>query len=228
MRIENEFTLDVPPDRLWSSLLDVERIAPCLPGAELTEIVDDRHWKGRMNVKFGPVAMTFGGAVAMADRDDDAHRVVLEAQGRESRGKGAASATVTSWLEPTAETTTVKMVADITLQGFVAQVARGMLPDIAARLTREFADCLRATMASAAQVAAPTVSDEAPAPRPAEARDAHSASPPPSERVGPGGAPGVSSAPRPRPLGGFGLAASALLSALRRAIASLLGRRSPR
>ena len=225
MRIENEFTLETAPERLWSSLLDVERIAPCLPGAELTEIVDDRHWKGHLNVKFGPVAMRFAGSVAMVDRDDDAHRVVLEAQGRESRGKGVASATVTSWLEPAGDSTTIRIVSDITLQGLVAQVARGMLPDIAAKLTDEFAGCLRATMASA-QPASASSSEAGVASAPAVVPTGTSAAPPAS--VEPGRPPAHLPDARPRSVGGLRLAASALLSALRRAIARLIARRSPR
>jgi hypothetical protein len=147
--IDNEFRVAAPADRLWSHLLDVERIAPCLPGAELTEVVDDRTWRGRMKMKFGPVAMAFAGTVTMVDRDDDDHRVVLRANGTESKGKGAANADVTSWLEPDGDETLVKMHADITLQGFVAQVSRGMLPDISAKLTQQFADCLRADMTAA-------------------------------------------------------------------------------
>jgi uncharacterized protein len=226
MRIENEFTLEISPERLWSSLLDVERIAPCLPGAEVTEIVDDRHWKGHLNVKFGPVAMRFAGSVAMVDRDDDAHRVVLEAQGRESRGKGAASATVTSWLEPAADSTTIRMVADITLQGLVAQVARGMLPDIAAKLTDEFAGCLRATMASGAKPASASPSEADVASAPADVATGTSAVPP--ARVEPGRPPAHLPDAAPRSVGVLRLAASALLSALRRAIARLMARRSPR
>jgi uncharacterized protein len=144
--IDNEFRVAAAADRLWSYLLDVERIAPCLPGAELTEVVDDRTWRGRMKMKFGPVAMAFAGTVTMVDRNDDEHRVVLRANGTESKGKGAATAEVTSWLEEDGDGTLVKMQADITLQGFVAQVSRGMLPDISAKLTQQFADCLRADM----------------------------------------------------------------------------------
>lgn len=146
MLIENQFDVAAPADHLWHWLLDVERIAPCMPGAELTEIVDDRHWKGKVNMKFGPVSLSFAGTVTMEERDDDRHRVVLKAQGMEQKGKGAASANVTSWLEEGDGITTVKMQADITLSGFVAQVSRGMLPDISARLTQQFADCLKQNM----------------------------------------------------------------------------------
>ncbi|MEX2274629.1 MAG: SRPBCC family protein [Actinomycetota bacterium] len=147
MQIENEFVVPTPVDTLWAFLLDVERIAPCMPGAELTEILDDTTWKGKLKAKFGPVAMNFTGTVKMLERDDYSHRVVLKAQGMESKGKGAATATVTSWLEPASgDDTTVKMQADINLSGFVAQVSRGLLPDVSARLTQQFADCLKSTL----------------------------------------------------------------------------------
>src|SRR5262245_37943758 len=121
MLIENEFPASAPVPELWAFLLDVERIAPCMPGAELTETVDDRTWKGKLNMKCGPVAMSFAGTVTMTERDDAAHRVVLSAKGMEQRGKGAANATVTSWLEPRDDgTSTVKMQADISLTGAVA------------------------------------------------------------------------------------------------------------
>ena len=147
MLIENEFTVSAPQDELWAYLLDVEKIAPCMPGAELTETVDDRNWKGKLNAKFGPVALAFAGTVAMAERDDEAHRVVLTAKGMEQKGKGAANATVTSWLEAAADDqTTVKMTADITLTGAAAQMSRGLLPEISKKLTQQFADCLEANI----------------------------------------------------------------------------------
>jgi uncharacterized protein len=146
--IENEFTVAAPVDFLWGYLLDVEKIAPCMPGAELTEVVDDHNWKGKLNAKFGPVSMTFAGTVAMQERDDDAHRVVLAAKGMEQKGKGAANAKVTSWLEPGPGdgVTTVRMSADITLTGAAAQLSRGLLPEISKKLTQQFADCLEASM----------------------------------------------------------------------------------
>jgi len=159
MLIENTFTLTAPPDDLWNYLLDVEKIAPCMPGAELTETVDDTHWKGKLNMKFGPVSMSFAGEVKMAERDDEAKRVVLSAKGMEQKGKGAANATVTSWLEPgdTGAETTVKMTADIALTGAAAQMSRGLLPEISKKLTQQFADCLQASMAAEQAAKAPPV-----------------------------------------------------------------------
>ena len=166
MQIENEFTVAAPADALWAYLLDVEKIAPCMPGAELTETIDDRTWKGTVHAKFGPVSMSFAGTVLMEERDDAAHRVVLKAKGMEQKGKGAANASVMSWLEPAADPgrTTVKMQADITLTGAAAQMSRGLLPEISKKLTQQFADCLQAGMAAEATPAsAAATTDAAPA-----------------------------------------------------------------
>jgi carbon monoxide dehydrogenase subunit G len=194
MLIENEFTVDAPMDRLWAYLLDVERIAPCMPGAELTETVDERNWKGNLKAKFGPVTMAFAGSVTMQERDDEAHRVVLKARGMEQKGKGAAEATVTSWLEPGSADaeTTVKMQADIVLSGAAAQLSRGLLPEISKKLTQQFADCLQASMAAAEAriTAAPA---EAGAPVEAEAA-----------------APTPGPVPAAKPVGGIRLGLSAI------------------
>jgi carbon monoxide dehydrogenase subunit G len=202
--IENAFTVNAPADDLWSFLLDVERIAPCMPGAELTEVIDERNWKGKVHMKVGPVAMSFAGTVSMESRDDEAHRVVLRAKGTEQKGKGAADASVTSWLEPGpgADQTTVKMQAEITLVGTAAQMSRGLLPEISKKLTQQFADCLEAAMA--AQGAAP-------------------AAPP---DVGP--AERAASAPvavAPKPVGGIGLALSAIWQVIKGFIRRLFGGR---
>jgi carbon monoxide dehydrogenase subunit G len=146
MLIENDFTVPRSLDDVWAYLLDVEKVAPCMPGAELTETVDDRNWKGMVSMKFGPVAMSFAGTVALEERDDLAHRVTLHAKGMEQKGKGAANATITSWMEPGDEGTHVFMEADITLTGAAAQLSRGMLPEVSKRLTAQFAECLRATL----------------------------------------------------------------------------------
>lgn len=209
MLIENEFTVAAPMDRLWAHLLDVERIAPCMPGAELTETIDDRHWKGKVNVKFGPVALSFAGTVEMTERDDETHRAVLHAKGMEAKGKGAANATVTSWLEPAADAqTTVKMTADIALTGAAAQLSRGLLPEISKKLTQQFADCLEATI-NAEQAAATT-------PAPALAGEAAEAA--------------VPSAPAPAPapvaakhVGGIGLGLAAIWAVIKNFFSRLFG-----
>ena len=205
MLIENEFAVATPIDDLWSFLLDVERIAPCMPGAELTETVDERHWKGKLNMKFGPVALSFAGTVEMTDRDDAAHRAVLHAKGMEQKGKGAANATVTSWLEPAGEgQTTVKMAADITLTGAAAQLSRGLLPEISKKLTQQFADCLESTLN--AQRAAPEGAA-------AEAGAGEAVS-------GPAGAPAPAA---PKHVGGIGLGLSALWAVIKDFFRRLFG-----
>jgi uncharacterized protein len=202
--IENAFTVNAPAGDLWSFLLDVERIAPCMPGAELTEVIDERNWKGKVHVKVGPVAMSFAGTVSIESRDDEAHRVVLRAKGTEQKGKGAADASVTSWLEPGAGTdrTTVKMQAEIALVGAAAQMSRGLLPEISRKLTQQFADCLAAAMAAggAAAVASP------------DTKPADPAAPPPA----PAG---------PQPVGGIGLALSAIWQLIKDFFRRLLGGR---
>lgn len=172
MLIENDFEVPASMEHTWTYLLDVERVAPCAPGAELTETIDGDRWKGRINMKLGPVSLSFAGTVAIKERDDAAHRVVLAARGQETKGKGAASATVTSWLEQKdANATRVRMQADITLTGTVAQLSRGLLPDVSKRLTAEFAECLRESIGEREQrvtAGSEEVARETAAPAPAE------------------------------------------------------------
>ena len=160
MEIENEFDVPAPVDHVWTYLLDVERVAPCMPGAELTEIIDDHTWKGKVNMKLGPVSLAFAGTVTMQERDDQAKRIVLAAKGMEQKGKGAANASVTSWLEQGDGVTNVKMRADIHLTGTVAQLSRGLLPEVSRKLTQQFADCLLQSM-QAAEVQATESADVA-------------------------------------------------------------------
>lgn len=210
MLIENSFTVPADPERVWSILLDVERIAPCMPGAEITEQVDERNWKGKVNVKFGPVSLAFNGAVEMTERDDQAHRVVLSARGMEQKGKGAATASVTSWLEGDGGSTTVKMEADITLTGPVAQLSRGLLPEVSKKLTAEFANCLAETMSAnggGTATAAATAAGDGPGEEPA--------------------GPGAATAPRPvaRPVSGLSVGLSAIWSLIVGFFRRLFGRR---
>jgi carbon monoxide dehydrogenase subunit G len=206
VQIENEFAVPAPADRLWAYLLDVERIAPCMPGAELTETVDDTTWKGKVNMKLGPVSLAFAGTVTMAERDDAGHRVVLRAKGMEQKGKGAANASVTSWLEPGDGQTLVKMVADIQLTGAVAQLSRGLLPEVSKKLTLQFAECLKANMLAAP---APEAAASASGPEPASASGAESA-------------PAVAPV-RAKPISGIRLGLSAIWAAIRRFFARLFG-----
>jgi carbon monoxide dehydrogenase subunit G len=160
MLIEDSFTVRTPVDRLWAFIQDVEGIAPCMPGAELTEVVDDRTWKGKVHVKFGPVQMAFSGIVVMEEKDDVGHRAKVTAKGTEQRGKGVANAKVESWLEPAGDDgTTVHIRSDITITGAAAQLSRGLLPEISKLLTKQFADCLESKLNEETTAADPSTVD---------------------------------------------------------------------
>ena len=152
MLIENTFDVSAPIDQVWSYLLDVEKVVPCMPGAELTETIDERNWKGKVTIKLGPVSLAFAGKVTMEQLDEAAHRAVLKASGMEQRGKGAASATITSTLEQSPEGTRVQIVQDLRVSGQAAQFSRGMMQDVSNKLTREFADCLKTNMQAEGRV----------------------------------------------------------------------------
>ena len=201
MEIENEFDVPAPIDHVWAYLLDVERVAPCMPGAELTEVVDDHTWKGKVNMKLGPVSLAFAGTVTMQERDDQAKRIVLAAKGMEQKGKGAANASVTSWLEQRDGVTNVKMRADIHLTGTVAQLSRGLLPEVSRKLTQQFADCLHQSM-GAAEVRATESADLA----------AAVATP-------------VEATARPKPIGGIRLGLAAIWAAISRFFRRVFGKR---
>ena len=150
MRLENSFDVPAPISQVWEFMLDVPRVAPCMPGCELTEVVDEQTWKGKVNVKLGPVSLSYAGKAVMLERDDGAHRVVLKADGTETKGKGTASARVNSHMEESDGATRVLIQTDLTLSGAVAQFGRGMIADISQRLTDQFAENLRERMAAPA------------------------------------------------------------------------------
>lgn len=162
MRLENSFEVPVDPERVWSYLLDVERVVVCMPGAELTEAEDDRNFKGKVAIKLGPVSLSFAGKVTMAERDDEERRVVLEGSGMEQRGKGRATVKVTTTVERTDTGSRVQVVQDLQVQGQVASMSRGMMGDVTARLTKQFADCLEATLRADGRDQPVTAAAEAP------------------------------------------------------------------
>lgn len=146
MHIENSFEVDAPIDRVWAYMLDVERVVPCMPGAELTETIDDSHWKGKVTIKLGPVSLSFAGKVRMEELNETERRAILKASGMEQKGKGAASATIMTTLLDTGGGTRVDIVQDLSVSGQVAQMSRGMMQDVSSKLTLQFADCLKKNM----------------------------------------------------------------------------------
>jgi carbon monoxide dehydrogenase subunit G len=154
VQLESSLQVAASPEQVWEFLLDLERVTPCMPGAELEELVDEKTWKGKMSVKLGAVSLAYATTVVIDERDDANRTVVLKADARETRGKGMASATVTSKVEPTdAGDTQVEIVTDLTLTGAVAQYGRGMIADVSKRLTDEFASCISARLTAPAEAA---------------------------------------------------------------------------
>lgn len=149
MQLENTFEVPASVEVVWAFMLDVEKVAPCMPGAELTEVVDDRTWKGKVNVKLGPMGLSYSGTVVLQERDDENHRGVLKASGTETRGKGTASSISTAWMEDAGQgKTRVFISTELTITGQVAQMGRGMIADVARRLTDEFGQCVTARIES--------------------------------------------------------------------------------
>lgn len=142
MKLENEFTVDVPVEDVWSVLLDLERVTPCLPGAALTEESGDEY-KGEMKVRLGPVSQEYEGTVKIEEADESEHRAVLKADGKDARGQGTASATITSTLQDEGNgSTKVHVETDMQLTGRAAQFGRGVQQDVAEKLLNRFAECL--------------------------------------------------------------------------------------
>src|SRR5579859_2349846 len=117
MQIENAFEVPLPPDEAWRVLMDIERVAPCMPGAALTEVVDERTYKGTVAVKLGPVALTFAGEVMFETIDAATHTARVKAQGRDAKGRGGANATVDFRLLPIASGSQVEVRTDLALSG---------------------------------------------------------------------------------------------------------------
>ncbi len=143
MKLNNEFTVDVPVEDVWNVLLDLERITPCLPGASLTEETGDREYDGAMKVKLGPVTQQYKGTVKIQEADESAHRAVLKADGKDARGQGTASATIVSTLHDEGNgSTRVSVETDMQITGRAAQFGQGIQQQVSEKLLGRFADCL--------------------------------------------------------------------------------------
>src|SRR5215831_6533851 len=151
MELEHSFTIPVPPEQAWRILLDVERIAPCMPGATV-ESVDGDVVAGRIKVKVGPVTMTYAGTGRFVERDDQARTVTLEASGKETRGAGTASATIRSALQDEGGQTKVVVHTTMSVTGRPAQFGRGVMAEVGGRIIERFAINLAALLASAPAV----------------------------------------------------------------------------
>jgi carbon monoxide dehydrogenase subunit G len=171
VKLENEFTVPAPVERAWEVLLDVERVAPCLPGAALTGSEGDEH-QGTMTIKIGPITSRYQGTVRIEEADEAAHRAVMRAQARDSRGQGTAAATITSTMEAVEGGTRVRVETDMRVTGPAAQFGRGVMQDVSAKLMGRFADCLAEQIGGApAPVTATTPRRPAATPPPGPAGD---------------------------------------------------------
>jgi len=171
MRLDHEFTVPVPAAQAWPVLLDIDRIAPCMPGATITK-VDGDDFEGTVKVKVGPITVTYGGTASFLEKDEAQRIAVIEARGKETRGSGTANARITAQLFDNGDDSTrVAVVTDLSITGKPAQFGRGVMNDVGNKLLGRFADCL------AGELGGTSMAAPAPAPAGAEAASAESGVP---------------------------------------------------
>jgi carbon monoxide dehydrogenase subunit G len=195
VKLEHSFEVAAPLERVWHKLIDVEQVAPCLPGAEVTEAGEDGTYHGTFSVRLGPTTAAYRGQLAMDEVDESAHRVVMRASGQDKRGQGSAKATIVSTMSEQAGVTKVEVETDFTITGRLARFGRGgMIEDVSNRLLRDFSTCLQRSI-------------EGPPPE-------ASASAAGAQEPDAGAQP--SAPPPPKPVGGFSLLMGALWDRIRR------------
>jgi uncharacterized protein len=169
VKLRNEFTVAAPLDRTWETLLDVERVAGCLPGAAIEPAGEDGMYRGSMRIKVGPVSMSYSGTVRLADLDAHEHVASFDARAKETRGSGTAAAVIRNRLEPAPEGTHVVVETDLNITGRAAQFGRGLMEDVAARMLSDFAGRLEQLVLAGTPEAEAAAGFAAPAPEPAVA-----------------------------------------------------------
>jgi carbon monoxide dehydrogenase subunit G len=170
VKLEHTFQVSAPLETVWQRLIDVEQVAPCLPGAEITEAGEDGSYRGTFSVRLGPTTAGYRGELAMEEVDEAAHRVVMRASGQDKRGQGSAKASIVSQMSEEAGLTTVEVVTDFTITGRLARFGRGgMIEDVSNRLLRDFSDCLQKSIEGAPAAASEEVATET-APPPVAAK----------------------------------------------------------
>ncbi|HEY7050061.1 MAG TPA: SRPBCC family protein [Jatrophihabitantaceae bacterium] len=146
MQLEHSFTVPVGVEEAWRVLLDIERVAPCMPGASLDSVDGDR-FTGTVKVKVGPIGLTYKGKASFVEKDEAARRAVIDAQGKDARGNGTAAAKVAATLQSEGDSTRVDVVTDLNITGKPAQFGRGVMVDVGNKLIGQFADCLAGQLA---------------------------------------------------------------------------------
>jgi len=190
VKLEQSFEVRAPVERVWETLIDIERVARCLPGAEITEAGEDGTYRGTFSVRLGPTTAAYRGELRMEEVDERAHRVAMGASGQDKRGQGSAKASIVSTLRQEDDVTRVDVETDFTITGRLARFGRGgMIQDISNRLLKDFADCLRQRIEA-----------------------------PPAAAPNPPAAPGGDAPTTASPIGGFSLFFRSLLDRLRRVL----------
>jgi carbon monoxide dehydrogenase subunit G len=159
VQLEHSFTVPVEVDEAWQVLLDIERIAPCMPGATL-DSVDGNDFTGTVKVRLGPIGVTYKGKASFVEKDEAAHRVVIDAQGKDARGNGTAAAKVTATLTGDGPATAVTVLTDLNITGKPAQFGRGVMVDVGNKLIGQFADCLQGKLRGPTPAAGDTPAPE--------------------------------------------------------------------
>ena len=248
MKLEQSFTVAAPAERVWRALIDVERVAPCLPGAQITGHDGEGTYQGTFSVRIGPTTAAYNGTLKMESLDEAAHTAVMSARGTDKRGQGGASATIRSVVrDDGGGSTAVDVVTDFTITGRLARFGRGgMIEDVSKRLLRDFAACLEATVGQEPAPPAAQPSAAGAAPPPGRGAAASRAARRPASRAAPArrgrahrrhgrgrparggrrGAPGPPAAPGPppaaKPVSAFALLRSVLWERLKRLVARIV------
>jgi len=211
MDLEHQFTVDAPVEEVWSTMMDLEKVAECFPGATLTE-ADGDSFSGTVKVKLGPIAMVYKGSGSFTEKDESAHRAVIDAKGRDKRGNGTAGAEVVLAMTGDGSGTRVDVTTDLNVTGKPAQFGRGVMQDVSDKLLAQFTDCLArrfeepaagteeappAEGASAAGASAPASDSAAPPATGSSAPDAGASTAAPAVAAAAPASPGAASPPRP-------------------------------
>jgi carbon monoxide dehydrogenase subunit G len=205
VKLEQSFEVRAPVERVWETLIDIERVAPCLPGAEISEAGEDGTYRGSFSVRLGPTTAAYRGELNLEEVDEAGRRVVMRASGQDKRGQGSAKASIVSTMHEEGEVTRVNVKTDFTITGRLARFGRGgMIQDISNRLLRDFADCLQQ------KIEAPPAAEPTPV-------DAVLAATPEGAAAAPPALGGSKAPTTAKPIGGFSLFFRALLDRLRRA-----------
>lgn len=203
MKLEQSFEVKAPLEKVWEALIDVERVAPCLPGAEITEAHDDGSYHGNFTVKLGPTTAAYRGQLQLESVDEATHHVTMKASGQDKRGQGSAKATIVSALSEGGEATRVDVETDFTLTGRLARFGRGgMIKDVSNKLMGDFEKCLAQT------IEAGPATQEPPPPATGDEAEAAVAS-----------TPAPPAPPQAKPVKGFSLFFSVLWSRIKRLFA---------